>query len=279
MKFADILKEAFVISWRFKWFWLAGFLIYPQLIGGYPTNFQYQPGDEFPVQEFLVILGVGMAFGVLVLLAGAILQPALILATSHARAGTPLRAGEALRAGFDYFGRSLLVALLSIGCGMLLVIMLGLPLVIAFISSVILGVVVALLFIPVAIAAALFLNTAMNYTYRNIVLYNLSVGDGVSKSLEQLSSAKLASLGLCLTAIVIPAIALFPVSMIFAVSQVALLFTGQESGLLMVLYYFFSIVLSIPLAGYFGAFGSVIFTVAHYEWFVRERSGESQVSF
>ncbi len=279
MKFADILKEAFVIAWRFKWFWLAGFIIYPQLIGGYPTNFHYQPGDEFPIKEFAILMGVAMAFGVLVLLAGAILQPALILATSHARAGTPLRAGEALRAGFDFFGRSLLVALLSIGCGMLLVIMLGLPLIIAFISSVVLGIVIALLFVPVAIAATLFLTTAMNYTYRNIVLYNLSIGDGVSKSLAQLSSAKLPSLGLCLSALVIPGIALFPVSMIFAVSQAAMLFTGQESGILMGLYYFFSIALSIPLAGYFGAFGSVLFTIAHYEWFVRERSSESQVPF
>ncbi len=279
MRFADILKEAFALSWRYKWFWLAGFAIYPQLVGGYPFDFQYQPGDEFPMRLFLIIIAAGMLLAVLTLLAGAFLQPALILATSNARAGTPIRAGEALRSGFDYFGRCLGLALLWFGCGILLFIMLGIPLIIAFINSFILGVVVAFFFIPVAFAAAIFLTAIMNYAYRNIVLLNMNIGDSISRAFQQLASAKMAAVGLTFTALLIPIIALTPVSLIFTMTQLAVHVASNDSSLAFGAFYFFAVVLSIPLAGYFGAFSNVLFTIAHYEWFLRERSGSDAPEF
>ncbi len=279
MRFADILKEAFALSWRYKWFWLAGFVIYPQLVGGYPFDFQYQPGDEFPMRLFLIIVAAGMLLAVLTLLAGAFLQPALILATSNARAGTPIRAGEALRSGFDYFGRCLGLALLWFGCGILLFIMLGIPLIIAFINSVVLGVVVAFFFIPVALAVATLLTAIMNYAYRNIVLLNMNIGDSISRAFQQLTTAKMAAVGLTFTALLIPIIALTPISLIFTMSQVAVQVAFNDSSLVLGAIYFFAAVLSIPLAGYFGAFSNVLFTIAHYEWFLRERSDSDVPKF
>lgn len=272
MRFADILKEAFALSWRYKWFWLAGFAIYPQLIGSYPFDFHYQPGDEFPMRLFLIIMAVGMLLAVLTLLAGAFLQPALILATSNARAGTPIRAGEALRSGFDYFGRCLGLALLWFGCGILLFIMLGVPLIIAFINSAILGVVVAFFFIPVALAVAILLTVMMNYAYRNIVLLNMNIGDSISRAFQQLVSAKMAAVGLTFTALLIPVIALTPISMVFSMTHLAVKFAFDDSSLVMGAIYFLAVIISIPLAGYFGAFSNVLFTIAHYEWFLRDRS-------
>ncbi len=279
MKFADILKEAFALSWRYKWFWLAGFAIYPQLVGGYPFDFQYQPGDEFPMRHFLIIMAAGMMLAVLTLLAGAFLHPALILATSNARAGTPIRAGEALRSGFDYFGRCLGLALLWFGCGILLFIMLGIPLIIAFINSVILGVVVAFFFIPVALAVAILLTAVMNYAYRNIVLLNMNLGDSISRAFQQFASAKMAAAGLTFTALLIPIIAITPVSVIFTMTQLAVHVASNDSSLALGAFYFFAVVLSIPLAGYFGAFSNVLFTIAHYEWFLRERSDSDAPKF
>ncbi len=279
MRFADILKEAFALTWRFKWFWLAGFAIYPQLVGGYPFDFQYKAGDEFPLQHVMIIMAVGMLLAVLTLLAGAFLQPALILATSNARAGTPIRAGEALRSGFDYFGRCLGLALLWFGCGVLLFIMLGIPLIIAFINSLILGIVVAIFFIPVAFAAVIILTAIMNYAYRNIVLLNMSIGDGISRAFQQLVIAKMAAVGLTFTALLIPVIALTPVSLVFTMTQLAIQVASNDSSLVLGGFFFFAVVLSIPLAGYFGAFANVLFTIAHYEWFLRERSNAVTPNF
>lgn len=277
MKFADILKEAFRLTWRFKWFWLAGFAIYPQLIGGYPIDFQYQPGDEFPVKLFLIIVTGGLMLAAITLLAGSFLQPALILATSHARAGTPLRASEALRAGFDFWGRCLLLALLWLGSGFLLFLMFGVPLIIAFINSPILGIVVALLFAPIVVGAAVLVTTVMNYSYRNVVLFNLGVGDSVSKAFQQLGSMKLASIGLTFTALLIPIIALMPVTIAFSMTHLAIKFAAGGSGFLSGFVYFCAVMLSIPLAGYFGAFANVLYTIAHYEWFLRERTSSDPV--
>lgn len=279
MRFADVLKEAFTLTWRFKWFWLAGFAIYPQLVGGYPFDFQYQPGDEFPIRLFLIIMAAAMMLAVVTLLAGAFLQPALILAASRARAGTPLRAGEALRAGFDFFGRCLGLALLWFGCGILLFIMLGIPLIIAFINSVILGVVVAFFFVPVAIAAAILLTAIMNYAYRNIVHFNLGVGDSLAKAFQQLNSLRMATVGLTLSALLIPIIALTPISIMFSMTHLAAKFALGGSSLASGAIYFFAAVISVPLAGYFGAFSNVLFTMAHYEWFLRERNDSDAPRF
>ncbi len=267
MKFSDVLKEAFAVSWRYRWFWIAGFLIYPQLVGGYPMNLSYQPGQEFPLREYLMFIAIAMGAGVFVLLSSSIIQPALIIATASTRAGTPLRAGDALRAGYEFAVRCLMLALLWFGCCLLLVIMLGVPVVIAFINSVILGVVVALFFIPVLLVAFLLLHIVMNHSYRNIVLLNMNVGNAIAMAFEQFKRSKLASIGLALTATLIPLIAVAPLSFAASMLQIVVLFASGESISTKIAFFALMTLLSIPIVGYFGAFSSVLWTIAHQEWF------------
>lgn len=267
MRFSDILKEAFSITWRNRWFWFAGFLVLPQLIGGYPVDFQYQPGDEFPLRYFLIIAAVGMAAAVIVTLAGTILQPALILSTVRARAGSPMKVGEALQAGFVYAGRCLILALLQLGFGFLLFLMLGVPTIIAFINSIFLGVVVLLFFAPVALVVGCVFSIVANYAVRNIVLLNLSVGDSLAAGYKQFKATKLPSIGLLLTSGLIPTMGILPLSFPVSMAKVAMQFGGMDSTPVTVAFYAVVTILSIPVVGYFGAFSSVLWTIAHREWF------------
>jgi hypothetical protein len=267
MRFGDILKEAFTITWRNRWFWLAGFLILPQLIGGYPLDFQYQPGDEFPLRYFLIIAAVGMGVAVFVILAGAILQPALTLATVRARAGSPLKAAEALQAGFVYSGRCLILALIQLGFGFLMFLMLGVPTIIAFINSIFLGIVVLVFFAPVALVVGCIFSVVVFYSVRNIVLLNLSVGDSLAKGYQQFKATKLPSIGLLLTSSLIPVMGILPLSFPVSMVKVFMKFGGVDSLPFTVAFYSIVTLLSIPIVGYFGAFSSVLWTIAHQEWF------------
>lgn len=267
MRFGDILKEAFTLTWRHRWFWFAGFLVLPQLVGGYPMDFHYQPGDEFPIRYFLIIAAVVMATAVFVTLAAAILQPALTLATVRARAGSPMKATEALQAGFVYSGRCLILALLQLGSGLLLFLMLGVPTIIAFINSVVLGIVVLLFFAPVAMVVGGVFTIVAYYSVRNIVLLNLNVGDSLAAGYRQFTSAKLPSVGLLLTSILIPTMGILPLSFPVSMAKVAMKLGGVESTSISVVFYSVVTILSIPVVGYFGAFSSVLLTIAHQEWF------------
>lgn len=267
MRFADVLKEAFVITWSNRWFWFVGFLILPQLVGGYPIEFKYEPGNEFPLGDFMMIMVVALIAGFFIFLASNIIQPALILATTRARAGSPMKAGQALSEGFAYSGRCLMLALLQMGCGMLLFLMLGVPVVIAFINSIILGVVVAFFFVPLAIAVSAVLVIVASYSIRNIVLRNLAVGDSVVEGYRQFKGTKLPSIGLLITAWLIPVIAITPLTFPVSMARVAMTLTALDSIATSVAFFSIVTILSIPVVGYFGAFNSVLWTIAYREWF------------
>ncbi|MGB5107124.1 MAG: hypothetical protein WBP29_03350 [Candidatus Zixiibacteriota bacterium] len=267
MRFNDVLKEAFTITWRNRWFWIAGFLILPQLVGGYPIDFNYKPGNEFPLSDFMMIMAVAMIAGFFIFLASIIIQPALILATTRARTGSAMKAAEALHEGFVYAGRCLILALLQMGCAMLLFLMLGVPIVIAFINSIILGVVVAFFFAPLAIAISVVLAIISGYAIRNIVLRNLGVGDSVVEGYRQFKATKLPSIGLLITAWLIPVVAITPLTFPVSMAKAAMTFTALNSTATTVAFFTIVTILSIPVVGYFGAFSSVLWTIAYQEWF------------
>ncbi len=267
MRFSDILKEAFILTWRNRWFWFAGFLIMPQLIGGYPIDMNFKPGDEFPLKQFMMLMVFSMGLGVVVLFAAAIIQPALTLATKSWRLGTPLKGLDALRSGFPYAGKCLALTLLQIGAFLLVMLMLGVPIVIAFINSIILGAVVALLFIPILIVIAFLVAIVVSYAMRNIILREMTVGDSISEGWRQFRATKGPSVGLLLTAILIPIVAITPLSFPISMAKFAMQLTSVGTTAVTVVFFTVVTILSIPIVGYFGAFSSVLWTIAFQEWY------------
>ena len=267
MRFSDILKEAFSVTWRNRWFWFAGFLVLPQMIAGYPGDMNVAITGEFPLSQYLNALAIGVVQIVIATLAGAILHPAFAIAVLSARTGKPLRAIEALRAGSVYMGRCFLVSLFNLGGFALIFVMLGIPVLLAFLNSMFLGAVVSLFFAPVALAAGLLVSSVACYSIRNIVVRNLSAGAAIAAAFQQFKSTKSATIGLFFTALIIPMIAILPISIPVSLAKLAMVFSGGVSILTTAVFYTTVTIFSIPLVGYLGAFSSVLWTIAHREWF------------
>lgn len=269
MNMGDLLRAAFLITWRYKWMWLVGFLLSPQLLGESIYKLNYLPGEEVPWEQLLAVVLLAGFIGVVMFIASILINPALILAATRAQRNETVTIGGCFRDGSEYFVRYLLLTLTWLGISLAVGIMLVIPLLIAAVINVLLLVVVALFFVPVLIAAAIVIYAVGCHSYRSLVLENLPVLDALQRGYALFKCRLWPSVGLAVVALVITLAILLPLTLMVAIPQQILTALAGEGILATLVKYGFSLLISIPVCGYLGAWNSNVWTVAYLAWFGR----------
>lgn len=269
MNISDLLRAAFLITWRYKWMWLVGFLLSPQLLGESIYKFDYLPGEEIPWEQLLAAVLLAGFIGVVMFIASILINPALILAATRAQRNEEVTVGGCFRDGSEYFGRYLLLALMWLGISLAVVIMLVIPLLIAAAIHLLLAIVVGLFFIPVLIGAVIVIYVVGCYSYRSLVLENLPVVDALQRGYALFKSRLWPSVGLAVVALLITVAIVLPLTFMVLIPQQILTALAGEGAVALLVKYGFSLLISIPVYGYLGAWNTNVWTVAYEAWFGR----------
>ncbi len=267
MNFSEILRASFALTWRYRWMWLVGFLLSPQLLGESFYQVNYTPGQEFPWDEVLALVLVGGLMALIMFVASILINPALILAATTGHRGGAVLAGESFRQGSDFFLRYLLLTLVWFAITLAVVIMLLLPLIIAAVVHPLLALVVGLFFVPVLIAAVLAIYAISCYAYRNLVLDNLQVLDAVQRGYALFKTRLWPSIGLAVVAVLITIAIILPLTFMVLIPQSILTALAGDNVFSQLIKYGFSLLISVPVYGYLGAWNSNLWTIAFLEWF------------
>ncbi len=276
MNFSEILRASFALTWRYRWMWLVGFLLSPQLLGESFYQLNYTPGQEFPWEELLALMFVGGLMALVMFVASILINPALILAATTAHRGGAALAGESFRQGSGFFLRYLLLTLVWSAITLAVVVMLLLPLAIAAVVHALLALVVGLFFVPVLIAAALAIYAISCYSYRSLVLEDLQVLDAVQRGYALFKTRLWPSIGLAVVAILITFAIVLPLTFLVLIPQSILTALAGDNIFSQFVKYGFSLLISIPVYGYLGAWNSNLWTIAFLEWFVTPPTGAAQ---
>ncbi len=267
MNMGELLRVAFLITWRYKWMWLVGFLLSPQLLGESIYKFNFLPGDEIPWEELLTLVLLGGLTGAVMFVASILINPALILAAKRAQRSEAAVIGDCFRDGSDYFGRYLLLSLTWLGISLAVVIMLVIPLLIAASIHVLLAIVIALFFVPVLIAAVIVIYAVGCHSCRSLVLENLPVLNALQRGYALFKTRLWPSVGLAVVALLITVAIALPLTFMVLIPQQILTALAGEGVLALLVKYGFSLLISVPVYGYLNAWNSNVWTVAYEAWF------------
>lgn len=276
MNIGDLLRAAFLVTWRHKWMWLVGFLLSPQLLGESIYKFNYLPGEEIPWEQLLAVVLLAGFIGVVMFIASILINPALILAALRAQRNQPVTVGGCFRDGSEYFVRYLLLALTWLGISLAVVIMLVIPLLIAAVIHLLLLIVVALFFVPVLIAVAVVIYAVGCFSYRSLVVENLPVLDALQRGYALFKSRLWPSVGLAVVALLITLAISVPLTFLVLIPQQILTQLAGEGTPALLVKYGFSLLISIPVYGYLGAWNSNLWTVAYEAWYVEAGPNDTQ---
>ncbi len=263
----QIIKDTFIITWRYKWFWLLGFLLGPQLIGGMDLGITPSDAGSLTIDRILPLVTVVIGLAIFSFLAAAIVQPTLICAVRASLSGQSITAGESLRSGFDYFGRALLIGLAQIVVSLAVAIMLVAPIVIAFIANQILGIVILLFFLPIVLAALFMIHVIAQNAYRAVVVEDCGIGAASELGWRRFQARPGAMIGLGLISILVPSVILVALSMGAGFFLFFVTLASDSVGA-KIISTAINVLISVPIVGFLWAGSSCLWTIAYLRWFV-----------
>jgi hypothetical protein len=286
--YVELVKQSVKRAWEHKFLWLFGFFVvgkeYPGVthsIGNIPSPITYSRRFDFDDFEDFSDLHNFMPFGIgietiLLLIAGAFLvwlffllmgflsEGALVHGVSRKRLGEPVTFGQCWAKGVDSFWRVLviliLVGLVASACVIFMIVML-IP---AFILSVKLGLVVAIMFaLPVLLVIIFTAESICAWSIRFTVLDGVpcfdSIGKGWQMFRENLGKTFGVALSSVLTQIVI-AIAVAVATLLIAVPFILIALGSPIAAIVMGLPIL--LVVAVLVGAYIGVFKSSVWTLA-----------------
>jgi hypothetical protein len=227
----DILKRAFNITWRFRALWAFGFFL--ALCGGGGGggggNFNFNPGFGGPSEGDLgeleglgqvvqwieenpeVIVAIIVGFICLILLmtvvgivVRAVTRTSLIAMVQQIEAGQPVSVAEGFRLGWSNAAWRVFLAGLAVGIpqfilGLVLVLVIALPIVLALVSEepaligmgAVLSILTCLVVLPLLIVLSVILGPFLELTWRRTVLDRRGVLDSLKDAFRLMANNKL----------------------------------------------------------------------------------------
>ncbi len=261
MGVGDAIKHAFIVSWKYKWFWPLGFILNPQIVG--VSYYNGKPDFErlFESGEIFLWIGVIGLFAFFLSLAAALVQPTLILAVDQYRQGRSSRFKETIRAGFDSFLPCWLMGLLWLVVGIAAMIILVVPVALAFAASPVAGVLVMMPVLLVLMVGGFLLMPIIYFGYRHLVLERLGIIASIKAGYRTFLEMKGRAIGTLLATLAI----IFGVNVVIGIPsgivQISTQLGGFTDSPAYAFYLLFALGFSIVFHGYFQAFSSAVWTL------------------
>lgn len=191
MDYGGLINRAFSLSWKYKSLWVLGFFAasvatfggienqlpdragkwFPDVnhnISGIVSDwFHSNPGISIALVVFIVAMALALALFFFIM--GLISVAGLIDGVNQIEGGRKYALGKLFKSGAGYFWRFLGLFFIFFAIGLTFVIILVLPVVLAFALTGVLGVVALLLAIPMGMAAVFFFGNIYSLTQREIV--------------------------------------------------------------------------------------------------------------
>jgi len=191
MNYGELIRRAFDLSWKNKSLWVLGFFAASMgTFGGFQNQMPEKAGRWFPdinhdfsgtvahwfesnpgisIALVIFIVAVALALALFFFIMGLISVAGLIEGVNEIEGGRKYALGRLFKAGARYFWRFLGLFFIFFAIGLTFVIILILPVVLAFTLTGVLGVAALLLAIPIGLAGIFFFGNIYSLTQREIV--------------------------------------------------------------------------------------------------------------
>jgi hypothetical protein len=291
MDFGNLLNRALSISWKHKTLWVLGFFaasigafggienqlpdkadkwfmkIDPGLSESVVDWFEINPGVSIALVLFIIaaVLALALIFFVL----GLISIAGLVEGVNRIEEGKAYTLGQLFREGALYFWRFLGLFFIFFAIGIVCVIMLVLPIVLAFVVTGVFGLLVLLIAIPIGIAAIFFFGNIYGLAQREIVIYQTPVFEAISEGYSLLVKHLGSNIIIFLIETFLWIAIMITGLILIAVFAIPVVLIGYHSTLWLVLILLLTvpifIFVAIVIEGFLGTFFNSLFTLFFME--------------